>query len=122
MALVQREISRTQENGLCVVSIEFDDTDGRIQRVFMRGSINDRSVVTVRGGTDSRSDGLKGQPEVVINLLLDNIFMVDEAGVWKRPSWLGVGMDNLEPNPAPARVTERRGRTKPSGEVRERTR
>ncbi len=122
MALVQREISRTQENGLCVVSIEFDDTDGRIQRVFMRGSINGRSVVTVRGGTDSRSDGLKGQPEVVIDLLLDNIFMVDEAGVWKRPSWLGVGMDNLEPNPAPARVTERRGRTKPSGEVRERTR
>jgi len=117
MALVEREISRTQENGLCVVSIEFDDADGRIQRMIMRGSINARSVMTASGGTDARSDGLKDQPEVVMNLLPDNIFMVDEGGVWKRPSWLGAGMDNLEPNPTPARVTERRTRTKPRGDV-----
>lgn len=120
MALVEREISRTQENGLCVVSIEFDDADGRIQRMIMRGDINARSVMTAVGSTDSRSDGLKDQPEVAMNLLPDNILMIDEGGVWKRPSWLGAGMDNLESNPTPARVTERRTRTKPRGEVRNR--
>lgn len=115
MALVEREISRTQENGLCVVSIEFDDADGRIQRMIMRGDMNARSVVTVTGNTDFRSDGLVNQREVLIDLLADNIFMRDEGGVWKRP--VGVGMDNLELDATPERITERRTRVKPRGEV-----
>lgn len=121
MALVEREISRTEENGLCVVSIEFDDADGRIQRMIMRGSINGRSVMTAYGDTGAKAKGLDDVPEVVMDLLPDNIFMVDEAGMWKRPTWMGAGMDNLEPEPAAARVTERRRRMKDEP-VRERTR
>jgi len=121
MALVEREISRTEENGLCVVVLEYDDVDGRIQRMIMRGSINERSVMTAYGDTGAKSKGLDDQPEVVMDLLPDNIFMVDEGGMWKRPSFMGAGMDNLEPSPETSRVTERRSRMK-SDPVRERTR
>lgn len=121
MALIEREISRTQENGLCVVSIEFDDADGRIQRMIMRGSINERSVMTARGDTGAKSVGLADQPEMIMDLLPDNIFMIDEGGMWKRPNWMDAGMDNLEPEPSPARVTSRRGRMR-TDPVRERTR
>jgi hypothetical protein len=117
MAIVEREFSSIEEGGLCVSVIVYDDADGRIQSCIMRGNMNERSVLTLIGAAGTRSDGLKNQPEIVMDLLPENVFMVNEAGVWKTPPGLERASDNYDLAVDPAEVTRRRGTLKPTDPV-----
>jgi hypothetical protein len=119
MARVTREIGRVVKGGdTTVYSIVFDDADGRIASLIMVGNANERSIMGIGGGGASRTDGLKNDPTVTIDLLPDNIFMIDDGGVWKKPAGLKTAIEMFHEQMAPAEITRRRGGLKPAEPIR----
>ncbi len=62
----------------------------------MRGNINERSIVAAHGGGQTRSDGLKDQPEVRLDLSDETLFMENTPEGLKKPAGLTIGLEALE--------------------------
>jgi len=106
---------------VCSALVEYDDVTLQLTALIMRGNINDRSVISIAGTGDSRSDGLKDQPEVRMDLTADNVFMVsDPDGGVSIPTDLVIGLDNITERLRPDAVRDRRTRLKPREPIRRR--
>lgn len=121
MALVEREYARTNEGGVCTSLVEYDDVTLQLTALIMRGNNNEHSVISIAGTGDSRSDGLKDQPEVRMDLTADNVFMIaDPDGGVSIPPDLVIGLDTLTERGRPNAVRDRRARLKPTEPIRRR--
>lgn len=96
MALQEREYARIEEGGVCTAFLEYDDVSLQITALIMRGNINDRSIVAAHGNSQTRSDGLKDQPEVRLDLSDEPLLMVNTPEGLKKPAGLTIGVESLE--------------------------
>lgn len=115
MALQEREYASIGEGGVCVALIEYDDVSLLISALIMRGNINERSIVAAHGGGQTRSDGLKDQPEVRLDLSDEALLMVSTPEGLKKPAGLTVGLEALEVvgTKRTTAIADRRARLKP---------
>jgi len=115
MALQEREYASIAEGGVCVALLEYDDVTLQITALIMRGNINERSIVAAYGGGQERSDGLKDQPEVRLDLSDETLFMENTPEGLKKPAGFTISLESLETigTKRTSFITNRRARLKP---------